>query len=158
MISKVFLFYIRLMNRNKVLLLVAFFTIFMVYSQESNEKNYTTFGDFLNEQTSKLDSVKNEMNLEEVKEIMGSSLTVKVPKVGKMKPLTQLFNQPEFSKEFIQNPKKTVLVLWYFTTPKDQNGVISKNECTPILLENGIVKGKGWKFYTNYRRINRLMR
>ena len=48
--------------------------------------------------------------------------------------------------------------MWYFSTPKDQNGVISKNECTPILFENEKVKGKGWAFYTSYRRTNRLMR
>ena len=146
------------MKNNSCLLFFLLWYSISSFSQESIEKNYATFGAFLTEQTNKISSIDNDLTVEEVKEIMGSSMTVNVPKVEKMKPLSQLFKQPEFTNEFKQNPEKIVFVLWYFSTPKDQNGVISKNECTPILFENGKVKGKGRAFYTSYRRTNRLIR
>ena len=154
-----FLFYIRCMKHNCILIFLLFFSLSSsVFSQKSIEKNYATFGEFLTEQNDKISSIENDLTIEEVKKIMGSSITVKIPKVKEMKPLSKLFKQPEFTYEFKQNPEKLVFVMWYFSTPKDQNGVISKNECTPILFENGTVKGKGWAFYTSYRRTNRLMR
>ncbi len=147
------------MKNNHTYIFLLFFLLGLhLFSQESSKKNYTTFGAFLTEQNEKISSIENEYSIEKVKEIMGSSIIVTIPKVDKMKPLSQLFKQPEYSNEFKQNPEKLVLILWYFSTPKDQNGVISKNECTPILFVNGKVKGKGWAFYTNYRRANRLMR
>lgn len=147
------------MKRTVFLFLVVSFTFSLTsFSQESIEKTYATFGEFLDEQTQNISSIENHLTIEEVKEIIGPSVTVNIPKVGEMEPLSQVFKQPEFTNEFKQNPEKLVFVLWYFSTPKDQNGVVSKNECTPILFENGKVKGKGWAFYTSYRRTNRLMR
>jgi hypothetical protein len=147
------------MKRTVFLFLVLSFTFSLTsFSQESIEKTYATFGEFLDEQTQNISSIENHLTIEEVKEIIGPSVTVNIPKVGEMEPLSQVFKQPEFTNEFKQNPEKLVFVLWYFSTPKDQNGVVSKNECTPILFENGKVKGKGWAFYTSYRRTNRLMR
>ena len=146
--------------KNYFLLLIIFFFLFVStsFSQETVEKNYATFADFLSEQKENISLVENDMNIEKTKEIMGPSLLVKVPKVGRMKALSKLFKQPEHNDKYIQNPEKKVIILWYFTTPKDQNGIITKSECTPILFENGLVLGKGWKFYISYKRANRLLR
>ena len=75
-------------------------------------------------------------------EIMGNSIIVKIPKTGKMKELNQLFKQPEFIDEKHQKAKNNFFVLWFFSTPKDQNGIISKNECTPVVIKENIVIGK----------------
>ena len=83
---------------------------------------------------------------------MGESVIVNVPKVGKMKSLNQLFKQPHYVNTYKSNPKKEIKVFWYFSTPKDQNGLISKSECAPVIFENDGVVGVGWDFFNNYRR------
>ncbi len=127
-----------------------------VYSQDILEKNYANFVDFLDEQNAKLDSIKMGVSKLEVEEMMGTSMVVKIPKVGKKKPLNQLFKQPEFSNEYNSNASKKIKILWYFSTPKDRNGIISKGECTPVIIQNDSVVGKGWKFFNNYRKRVRL--
>ncbi|PHR70169.1 MAG: hypothetical protein COA67_08820 [Lutibacter sp.] len=147
------------MKNSFFLFVISFFLFISIsFSQETMEKNYATFGEFLSEQNKNISLIENGLTLEKTKEIMGPSLLVKVPKIGKMKVLSKLFKQPEHNDKYVQNPEKKVIILWYFTTPKDQNGIITKSECTPILFEKGLVKGKGWKFYISYKRANRLLR
>lgn len=136
------------------LFFISFFCTFSYegYSQEVLVKNYNTFKEFLTEQNTKLDSIKNGISNVEVEEIMGTSIVVKIPKVGKKRPLNQLFKQPEFSNEYNSNAKKKIKILWYFSTPKDRNGLISKGECTPVIIQNDSVVGKGWVFFNNYRK------
>ena len=145
--------------KNYFILFTASFLLSVLtsFSQETVEKNYATFGDFLTEQKENISLIENDMTPEKVKEIMGPSLQVKVPKIGRMKALSKLFKQPEHKDQFNRDPEKKITILWYFTTPKDQNGIITKSECTPILFENGLVIGKGWKFYISYKRANRLL-
>ena len=119
-------------------------------AQEATEKDYPTFSAFLAEQNNKISKVENGHSLTEVKEIMGSPIIVNVPKIGKMKALSQLFKQPEFTTKPIDKAKKEISILWYFTTPKNEDGVVSRTECTPIIIKNDSVIGKGTKFYMNF--------
>ncbi|MDO9594972.1 MAG: DUF3192 domain-containing protein [Lutibacter sp.] len=130
------------------------FLIFSVnlLSQETTEKNYNTFSEFLTEQNTKISNIENGFSLIQVKEIMGASIIVKVPKTGKMKPLSQLFKQPEFTKETTDKAKNKINILWYFSTPKDQDGIMSRSECTPVVIKNDSVVGKGTKFYLNFMK------
>ncbi|MDO9136829.1 MAG: DUF3192 domain-containing protein [Lutibacter sp.] len=130
------------------------FLIFSVnlFSQETTEKNYNTFSEFLTEQNTKISNIENGFSLIQVKEIMGTSVIVKVPKIGKMKPLSQLFKQPEFTKETTDKAKNKINILWYFSTPKDQDGIMSRSECTPVVIKNDSVVGKGTKFYLNFMK------
>ncbi len=130
------------------------FLIFSVdlFSQETTEKNYNTFSEFLTEQNTKISNIENGFSLLQVKEIMGDAVVVKVPKIGKMKPLSQLFKQPEFTKETTDKAKNKINILWYFSTPKDQDGIMSRSECTPIVIKNNSVAGKGTKFYLNFMK------
>lgn len=123
-----------------------------LYAQEVLEKNYPTFSAFLTEQNTKISAIENGFNQLQVKEIMGNAVVVKVPKIGKMKSLSQLFKQPEFTKETYDKAKNKISILWYFSTPKDQNGLMSKSECTPIIIKNDSVIGKGTKFYMNFMK------
>ena len=116
------------------------------------EKNYNTFDEFLHEQHSKIDSITIGLNKAQVIAIMGSEMIVKIPRVGNKKPLNQLFKQPEFSNDFNSNITRQINILWYFSTPKDRNGIISKGECTPVIIENDSVVGKGWPFFNSYRK------
>jgi len=127
-----------------------------ITSQEVQEKNYNTFPEFLTEQNLKISRINNGLNKLEVKEIMGASIIVKVPKVGKMKPLNKMFKQPIYLNEYKSNPKKKIDIFWYFSTPKDQDGNISKKECTPVIFENNSVVGVGWDFFNGLRRTNIL--
>lgn len=126
------------------------------FSQEPIEKKYDTFNDFLVEQNDKIAQLSNGLSLTEVKEIMGPPVTVIILKAKNIKALNQLFKQPESLNKYKGNPKITVDILWYFSTPKDQNGLISKSECTPILFENGFLVGKGWGFFKKYRKTGNL--
>ena len=123
-----------------------------LYSQEALKKNYKTFSEFLTEQNTKIATIQHGLSLFEVKEIMGSSILVKVPKIGKMKPLSQLFKQPEFTKETTDKAKNEINILWYFSSPKNQDGIVSRSECTPVIIKNDSVVGKGTKFYLNFMR------
>ncbi len=123
-----------------------------LHSQEVLEKNYETFSEFLTEQNTKIATIENGLSLIEVNEIMGPPILVKVPKVGKMKPLSQLFKQPEIIKETTDKAKNKISILWYFSTPKNQDGILSKSECTPIIIKNDSVLGKGTKFYLTFMR------
>ena len=132
-------------------LLFLMFTI-VVYSQEAEIKEYETFDLFLNEQNEKVDMVEHGLSQIEVESIFGNSIRVQIPKVGKMKPLNKLFKQPEFKNIFKPNTDDEVVVLWYFTTPRDQNGVISKRECTPVILRADKVIGIGWDDFNKARK------
>ncbi len=128
-----------------------------LYSQEIAIINYNTFDEFLQEQNTKISTIINGISKVEVEEIMGAPIIVKIPKVGRKRPLNQLFKQPEFTNEFNGNTPMKIKILWYFSTPKDQNGIISKRECTPVIIQNDSVVGKGWIFFNNYRRSVRLL-
>ena len=69
-----------------------------------------------------------------------------------MKPLNQLFKQPEIIKETTDKDKNEIKILWYFSTPKNQDGIVSKSECTAVIIKNDSVVGKGTKFYINFMR------
>ena len=140
----------------KLLALIVVFSCASTFGQDPIEKNYETFDAFLKEQQTKVSNVSEGMTQETVKQQMGSALVVKVPAVGKMKALNQLFKQPEFVNQYARNPKRVIDILWYFSTPKDQNGAISKNECTPMIFENDSLVGKGWPFLQTYRRSGKM--
>ena len=125
-------------------------------AQEATEKNYPTFSAFLAEQNNKISKVENGHSLTEVKEIMGSPIIVKVPKIGKMKALCQLFIQPEFISKTNDKDKKEISILWYFSTPKNQDGIVSRSECTPIIIKNDSVIGKGTKFYMIFVKTSQI--
>jgi hypothetical protein len=127
-----------------------------LHAQEAVEKNYPTFSAFLAEQNTKIAAVENGHRLLDVQEIMGAPIIVKVPKTGKMKPLSQLFKQPEFTKETTDKAKNKITILWYFTTPKNEDGIVSRTECTPIIVRNDSVAGKGIKFYMNFMKTEQI--
>lgn len=127
-----------------------------MYCQEVFEKSFNTFQDFLTEQNQNISKIIVGLTPEEVEVIMGGSVVVNVPKVGVMKPLSQLFKQPHYTNIYKSNPQKLITVVWYFSTPKDQNGLISKTECTPVVFENDVVVGLGWDYFNQYRRANVL--
>lgn len=137
-------------------ILIFFIFSSAMYSQETVEKNYNTFSEFLTEQNTKISMLKNGISLLEVKEIMGGSMIVKVPEIGEMRYLSQLFKQPEFMKKTSDNVKNEIYILWYFSTPKNQDGIVSKSECTPVIIKNDSLIGKGTKFYSHFMRTGNL--
>ena len=87
---------------------------------------------------------------------MEPSIVVNIPKIEKIKALHQLFKQPEYTNNYKNNPKLIVDILWYFSTPKDQNGMISKSKYSPVIFENDVLIGKGWEFLRAYRRTGKM--
>ena len=125
-------------------------------AQETTEKNYATFSAFLTEQNNKISSLENGLSIIEVKEIIGTPIIVKVPKTGKIKALSQLFKQPEFISKANDKDKKEISILWYFSTPKNQDGIVSRSECTPVIIKNDSVIGIGTKFYMNFVKTTKI--
>lgn len=126
------------------------------HSQEPVKIKYGSFSSFMNQQTNNIEKLNIGLNSNDVKEIMGSSFILNIPETGEVKELNQLLKQPEFVNKYKSNPELIVDVLWYFSTPKDQNGFISKNECTPVIFENDSLVGKGWPFFQTYRRTGKM--
>jgi hypothetical protein len=128
----------------------------VLHAQEAIEKNYPTFSAFLTEQNNKISSLENGLSIIEVKEIIGTPIIVKVPKTGKIKALSQLFKQPEFISKANDKDKKEISILWYFSTPKNQDGIVSRSECTPVIIKNDSVIGIGTKFYMNFVKTTKI--
>jgi outer membrane protein assembly factor BamE (lipoprotein component of BamABCDE complex) len=124
----------------------------MAQEQEPQIRNYERFDDFLSEQKANVDQIKTGMSKEEVMAVMGSSVLVKVPKVGRMKALKYTFKQPEFTNEFHKNTEDQRTIWWYFYEPRDQNGTISKRECNPIIFDKEKVIGTGWEYFNEFRK------
>ena len=53
-----------------------------------------------------------------------------------------LFSSPDFSETF-QSDNKTYKILYYRTHSKHSDGETSKDECTPLVFENGVLIGWG---------------
>ncbi len=139
----------------KEIFLIITFILFVVlngYAQKPEVKQYETFDLFLEEQNKKVAQVIQGSSKKEVEAVFGGPIRVQIPKVGKMKPLDKLFKQPEFMNVFKPNTESEVVVLWYFTTPRDQNGVLSKRECTPVILIADKVVGIGWDDFNKARK------
>ena len=139
-------------KHNFISSLLIFLLTFTSFAQDAEVKQYETFNLFLDEQNEKIALVEQGLSQEEVETIFGNSVRVQIPKVGKMKPLDKLFKQPEFKNVFKPNTDSEVVVLWYFTTPRDQNGVISKRECTPVIFQKDKVIGIGWDDFNKARK------
>ena len=88
------------MNKIKLLMITSVWLIsFNISSQDVVEKNYNTFEEFLTEQNLKILKINNGLNKIEVEQIMGNSMIVNIPKVGKMRPLKKLFKKKEYINE-----------------------------------------------------------
>ena len=129
-----------------------FLTITAVFAQKPIEKDYATFESFLQDQQASISAIENGSSAEEVDRIMGGPIVIKVPKTGKMKKLKKLLNQPEFANKINRGPKRQIEIRWFFSSPKNGDGIISKKECTPVIIENGNVVGKGWDFFNAFRK------
>lgn len=132
--------------------IVCLLITFSGFAQEPVEINYESFDAFLKVQNDGLNDVDNGLNEKDVENIMGGPIIVKIPKIGKKRKLNQLFKQPEFSNSINRGPKKQIKILWYFSTPKNEDGIISKRECTPVVFQNDSVIGKGWPFFNTFRK------
>lgn len=138
--------------KTHIVLMFLFLSTISLFSQEIKEMNYETFDAFLADQNFKIEAVEQGVSINEVKSTIGDAIRVKIPRVGRMKPLNKVFKQPEFINHFNKTSENPVDILWYFSDPKDSNGVISKRECTPIVLVNNKVVGKGWEFFNAFRK------
>ena len=82
------------MNKIKILIILGIWMIsFKSISQEVVEINYNTFQEFLTEQNHKISKINKGLDKVGVEQVMGNSMIVNIPKVGKMKPLNKLFKQ-----------------------------------------------------------------
>lgn len=60
--------------------------------------------------------------------------------------ITNKLGTPDFNESF-QRGEQQVQVLFYRTQRKRDDGITTKDECTPLILTNGVLVGWGEKAY-----------
>jgi hypothetical protein len=94
------------------------------------------------------------MNKQQVLDAMGGVKTV--PIFDPDRPLGSK-KTPGISNPYSRDIKKdsignVIEILWYYTDQKDDDRSITKNELTPIVMENNSVVGLGWGFFEDYAK------
>ena len=70
----------------------------------------------------------------------------------KVKEKAQVISNP-YSRDLKKDKEGNAIeILWYYTDLKKVDGAITKDEQTPIILENNAVVGMGWGFYEDYAK------
>ena len=90
-----------------------------------------------------VDSVRLGMTTDEVKAVMGLELLTGY-KISDTQKESITIPQPYRSEEF-QSDHKTYQVLYYFTTIKQADDVVTDDELTPLIFQNGKLVAKTWE-------------
>ena len=70
----------------------------------------------------------------------------------KVKEKAQVISNP-YSRDLKKDKEGNAIeILWYYTDIKKVDDAITKDEQTPIILENNAVVGMGWGFYEDYAK------
>jgi hypothetical protein len=110
----------------------------------------------------KLMTIDIGMDKAKVLELMGGvkniqSYTIKTTRCSPNKEVTTTSKDDVINNPFQRDLTKdkdgnTIEILWYYTDKYKSDGIITKDELTPIVLENNIVIIIGWNFYTDYAK------
>ena len=65
-----------------------------------------------------------------------------------------VMGEPEIYESYLNLNGKQIDILFYYTQRKRNDGNYTKDECTPVVIENGKLVGFGDEFYENRRRID----
>lgn len=69
-----------------------------------------------------------------------------------IKKQDQIVSNP-YSRDLLKDKSNNnIEIIWYFTDIKKADGAITKDELTPIILENNKVTGIGWGYYEDYSK------
>ncbi len=106
------------------------------------------------------------MSHQEVKKILGDKVVTgyeianpAVPAGGSSDQLSQskpITLKNPFRVEIYRTDDKVCEVAFYFTTLKQQDGVITDDELTPLVFANDRLIGRGWQFYKNFKKTAHL--
>ena len=97
------------------------------------------------------------MSHQEVKNLLGDKVTTGYEITNDNPPQPKpIFLKNPFRVELYRTDDKVYEVAFYFTTLKHQDGMITDDELTPLVFENDHLIGRGWEFYTNLKKENRL--
>ncbi len=66
----------------------------------------------------------------------------------------QLMGQPVLNEAYQSLYGKSVVIFFYYTQRKWSDGNYTKDECTPVVFENGKLVGWGGEFYKNKMEVN----
>lgn len=99
------------------------------------------------ENRSSLNKLKVGMDRETVLEIMGTD----TKKLTDFLSEERIINNP-YRSSMLSVDTMTVEVFYYYTDVKAQDGAISDDELTPIVLINGKVTGWGWDYWIDAAR------
>ena len=60
-----------------------------------------------------------------------------------------IMGKPDLNEAYQSLYGKEVIIYFYYTQRKWQDGNVTKDECTPVIFENGKLVGWGDEFYRN---------
>ena len=66
----------------------------------------------------------------------------------------QFMGQPVLNEAYQSLYGKSVVIFFYYTQRKWSDGNYTKDECTPVVFENGKLVGWGGEFYKNKMEVN----
>ncbi len=55
-------------------------------------------------------------------------------------------NNP-YSTEYFERDPDYFFILWYYTDVNQADGMVTRDELTPIIFKNGEAVGYGWNYY-----------
>ncbi|MBN1141162.1 MAG: DUF3192 domain-containing protein [Deltaproteobacteria bacterium] len=66
----------------------------------------------------------------------------------------QVMGKPDLNEAYQSLHGKSVAIFFYYTQRKWQDGNTTKDECTPVVFENGKLIGWGSEFYEMRKKID----
>src|SRR4030042_4664987 len=66
----------------------------------------------------------------------------------------EIMGKPDLNEAYQSLRGKSVVIFFYYTQRKWQDGNLTKDECTPIVFENGKLIGWGSEFYEMRKKVD----
>ncbi len=98
-------------------------------------------------------SVQLGMSPEEVAKAIGPGLTIGYEKKDPQQGFTPLVMKQPLRQEKLQGPSGEWDIQYYYTQLKKSDGIITDDELTPFVFQDGHLVGQGWT-YLNHVKSN----
>lgn len=140
----------------KGLLLVALSFVLYVPLKGQNIvfKKFKTWAEFIAYQNECLVKVKIGMSKEQVYDSLGR-FTARISQTFAGEILNDKIPQP-VSRDFWKSETLDIEVIWIYTQTKTQDGILKRDECTPLFFDKNVLIGIGLPMLEGFVNSNQL--
>ena len=103
-----------------------------------------------------LHSIHEGMSPQEVKTLLRDKAVTGYDLASPKKAIIPITLRNPYREEILKTGDKTYEIVYYFTSIKKQDGVITDDELTPLVFENKRLIGQGWGFWDRLKKEQRL--